>query len=131
VIVVDTNVLAYLYLPGEHTAAAETLLQQQSEWAAPWLWRSELRNVLAGCLRRRMLTLEQAIAIQDEAQALMRGAEYEVPSDAVLRLVRQSDCSAYDCEFVALAQQLNAPLMTMDNKVLRAFPDTAFPLPAA
>ncbi len=29
-IVVDSNVLAYLYLPGEYTAAAEALLEQDS-----------------------------------------------------------------------------------------------------
>ena len=29
-IVVDTNVLAYLYLPGEHSAIAEALLERES-----------------------------------------------------------------------------------------------------
>ena len=47
-IVVDTNVLAYLYLPGEHSAIAEALLERDHEWAAPVLWRSEFRNILAG-----------------------------------------------------------------------------------
>lgn len=37
-IVSDSNVLAYLYLPGEHTSAAEALLQQDPDWAAPILW---------------------------------------------------------------------------------------------
>jgi predicted nucleic acid-binding protein len=40
----------------------------------------------------------------------------------VLELVRDSDCSAYDCEFVALATKLDAKLVTMDRKLLRAFP---------
>lgn len=127
-IVVDTNVLAYLYLPGEHTAAAEALLARQPDWAAPVLWRSELRNVLAGCLRRGLLTFEQASAIQLEAQVLMQGAEHEVDSRQVLQLAQRSGCSAYDCEFVALAQQLGVPLATMDGQVLRAFPDIAHPL---
>ena len=51
VIVVKSNVLAYLYLPGEYTAAAEELLEQEPEWAAPTPWRSECRNILAGCMR--------------------------------------------------------------------------------
>ena len=46
-IVVDTNIVAYLYLPGEHTAAVERLLERDPEWAAPILWRSEFRNILA------------------------------------------------------------------------------------
>jgi predicted nucleic acid-binding protein len=41
VIVVDTNVLAYLYLPGKYSAAAEKLLLSDGEWAMPRLWRSE------------------------------------------------------------------------------------------
>jgi predicted nucleic acid-binding protein len=36
-----------------------------------------------------------------------------------------SDCSAYDCEFVALAKRLNSPLITADKKVLKAFPEFA------
>ena len=36
-IVVDTNVLAYLYLPTDHTPHAEALLQHDPDWAAPLL----------------------------------------------------------------------------------------------
>lgn len=36
-IVVDTNVLAYLYLPMEHSAKAEALLKKDPDWAAPLL----------------------------------------------------------------------------------------------
>jgi len=50
-IVVDTNVLAYLLMPGKFTAGAEQLLRSDPEWAAPVLWRSELRNVLATYVR--------------------------------------------------------------------------------
>jgi len=102
-IVVDSNVLAYLYLPGEHTAKAEALLERDPEWAAPVLWRSEFRNILAGYLRRRALRFDQVLAIQSEAESLMAGAEFDVASRSVLELARDSGCSAYDCEFVALA----------------------------
>ena len=121
-IVVDSNVIAYLYLPGEHTSAAETLLQRDPEWAAPLLWRSEFRNILAGYLRRGTLTFTQATATQREAENLLAGAEFEVDSLSVLEMVRDSDCSAYDCEFVVLATKLNTKLVTMDGKLLRAFP---------
>lgn len=127
-IVVDTNVLAYLYLPGPHTAAAESWLARDADWAAPLLWRSEFRNILAGYLRRGTLNFEQACALQHEAEDLLAGMEHEVNSADVLRLVRDSDCSAYDCEFAALARQLAVPLVTMDGKLLRAFPGLAVPL---
>ena len=129
-IVVDSNVLAYLYLPGEYSTAAEALLEQDSDWAAPILWRSEFRNILAGYLRRKAITFEQAISLQLEAESLLEGAEFELESLAVLELVRDSDCSAYDCEFIALAMKLDTKLVTMDKKLLRAFPKRAIALSA-
>lgn len=117
-IVVDTHLLAYLYLSTELTPQAEPLLVKEPDWAAPMLWRSELRNVLALYLRRELLTLEQACAMQAEA-------EYDVPSLDVLRLVQSSDCSAYDCEFVALAKRLNVKLVTADKKIPKEFPGVA------
>ena len=129
-IVVDTNVLAYLYLPGEYTDAAEGMLRRDAEWAAPLLWRSEFRNILAGYMRRGTLTLAQAAATQREAEGLLAGSEFEIDSLSVLELVRDSDCSAYDCEFVALAMQLKTKLVTMDGKLLKAFPRQAVALAA-
>ncbi len=130
-IVVDSNILAYLYLPGDRTADAEALLEREPQWAAPPLWRSEFRNILAGYMRRKVLTFEQANMLQAEAQSLLAGSEFEVDSQAVLQLVRDSDCSAYDCEFVAVANALNTRLVTVDKKLLKAFPARAVALPAA
>lgn len=127
-IVVDSNVLAYLYLPGEHSAQADALLRRDSEWAAPVLWRSEFRNILAAYLRRKALRFDQVLAIQSEAERLMAGAEFDVASPLVLELARDSGCSAYDCEFVALAVDLGTQLVTMDRELLRAFPRRAVAL---
>jgi predicted nucleic acid-binding protein len=130
VIVVDTNILAYLYLPGDRTAQAEALLEANPRWAAPLLWRSEFRNILAGYIRRKAITFEQACALQDEAESLLAGAEFELKSSAVLELVRDSNCSAYDCEFIALAIKLNTKLYTEDKKLLQEFPARAVALSA-
>lgn len=124
-IVVDTNVLAYLYLPGPLTAAAEDLLTKEPEWAAPLLWRSELRNVLATQVTEGRLELDAACAIQQEAEDLLAGAEYEVDSPSVLRLAARSGRPAYDCEFVALAEALDTVLYTADRDLARAFPKIA------
>jgi predicted nucleic acid-binding protein len=128
VIVVDSNVVAYLYLPGHYTEKAEALLEHDADWAAPLLWRSEFRSILAGYMRRKTLTFEAARDLQLEAESLLAGAEHEVDSRQVLELVRDSDCSAYDCEFVALAMTLGVKLVTMDAKLLKAFPKYAVPL---
>ena len=130
-IVVDSNVLAYLYLPGEFTDAAERLLVRDPGWHAPVLWRSEFRNILTGYMRRGMLDFAQACAIQREAESLLDGAEHEPDSRQVLQLAHASGCSAYDCEFIALAGALGTRLLTMDGQLRRAFPDIAIPLAAA
>lgn len=120
-IVVDTNIIAYLLLSGEHSIVAEQVLQKDNRWAAPLLWRSEFRNVLAGYLRRERLTIAEAVEIMGSAERLLKGNEYVVTSDHVLRLVVASDCSAYDCEFVGLAEDLYVPLVTVDRRVLKCF----------
>ncbi len=124
-IVVDTNVMAYLLLGGEKTLQARQVVRKDPAWVAPLLWRSEFRNVLAAYLRRGTLSLSEAIEIMGDAEVLLRDAEYSVESGQVLKLVSESDCSAYDCEFVALAQQLGVPLLTSDAQTLREFPQTA------
>ncbi|MDQ6629621.1 MAG: type II toxin-antitoxin system VapC family toxin [Pseudomonadota bacterium] len=129
-IVVDSNVIAYLYLPGEFTVSAEKLLQREPEWAAPLLWRSELRNILALSMRKRLLTFERAFQIQREAEALLADNEYDVDSFEVLELARDSGCTAYDCEFVALAKRLGVKLFTVDTKLRKSFPNLTSPLSA-
>jgi predicted nucleic acid-binding protein len=124
-IVVDSNMIGYLYLTSERSSQAEQVLHQDAQWAAPLLWRSEFRNVLALYIRKRLLDLDTAQAIMNEALKLMLGQEYEVVSSQVLSLAAQSSCSAYDCEFVALAQDLGVPLITVDKQVLERFSSVA------
>lgn len=129
-IVVDTNVIAYLLLSSDKSTVSEQALLIDPIWAAPRLWRSEMRNVLALYLRRGLLSLTDAQQVMTEATDLMRGQEYEVTSSQVLELVSASSCSAYDCEFVALARDLDAWLVTVDRQILAEFPDTAVSLQA-
>jgi predicted nucleic acid-binding protein len=125
VIVADTNLLIYLYVQGQRTEESEAVLQQDALWAAPLLWRSEFRNVLIGLVRTDALQLEKALAIIDEAERWLTGHEYSVVSRQVLELASRSGCSAYDCEFVALAQDLEVRLVTSDRQILKAFPTIA------
>lgn len=127
-IVVDTNIIGYLYLSSNWSAQVERALAKDSLWAAPLLWRSELCNVLALYLRKRLLTLETAQQIMNEAVSLMLGREYEVASSRVLALAAGSTCSAYDCEFVSLAQDLGVSLVTVDKQVIGQFPAFAVSL---
>lgn len=129
-IVTDTNVIAYLLLPGDQTEAARGALARDAAWAAPFLWRSELRNVLRGYMRQRHLTLAKAREVQAAAEELMTGREFPVESADVLELARASGRSAYDCEFVSLARALDVQLVTSDQEVLASFPADTISLKA-
>lgn len=87
--------------------------------------------MLAGYLRRKMLSFAQACGIQAEAEDLLAGSEYEIQSTAVLELARDGNCSAYDCEFSAPAEKLQVKLVTLDAKLLKAFPSHAVSLTSA
>jgi predicted nucleic acid-binding protein len=125
VIVVDTNIIAYLWLPNDRRPNARALLQRHGRWFAPILWRSEFRNVLAGYLRRGSLGVDDVERAYEGAAALLRGGERLPKAQSVLGLVATSDLSAYDCEFVSVADALQLPLATADRKILAAFPKTA------
>jgi predicted nucleic acid-binding protein len=127
-IVVDSNIIVYLHISSEFSSWAEKALMKDPSWASPLLWRSEMLNVLAHYIRKKYLSFDQACAIMEEAVCLMTGREYDVLASDVLRLSVESDCTAYDCEFVALALNLGAPLVTMDKQILSAFPDVAVAL---
>ena len=127
-IVVDSNIIIYVHIQSERTEEALRALQKDPYWIAPPLWESEFRNVLAGYIRRSILKLEDAKLVMQSALQTMDGREILPPSNLVLDLVAATDCSAYDCEYVALARHLNVKLVTSDKKILRAFPEIAIEL---
>ena len=61
----------------------------------------------------------------DTAEDLLGARTFDVASQDVMALAEQSGCTAYDCEYVALAKHLGVPLVTTDRQVLSAFPDMA------
>lgn len=129
-IVVDTNVIGSLFLSTDRSGQSEKVLIKDPRWAAPLLWRSELRNVLALYLRKKIISSGDALRIMREAEAIMQGGEYSVESSLVLNLVDLSSCSAYDCEFVALAQDLGVSLVTVDKSIASEFPGIALSIDA-
>lgn len=124
-IVADTNLIAYFLIDGDFTEAAEAVYDADSDWVAPYLWCSEFRNILALYLRQNLITLAFAEEIMEQAELLLLGKESEVGSNHVLKLAQISGLSAYDCEYVALAQDLNLNLVTSDRQILQAFPAIA------
>ncbi len=127
-IAVDTNILCYYWLASPLVAQVEALERQDSEWIVPPLWRSEFRNTVALSVRHRVLALADAIELIERAEGRLRDREVAVSSRSVMELVANSSCTAYDCEFVAIARERRVSLVTADRQILREFPEIAVSL---
>ncbi len=127
-IVADSNLLAYFHIPGPQQPLAHDVLRKDPVWAAPLLWRSEFRSILLKYLRAGQLGLPDALQYMAQAEAMLLGGEHPVDSALVLAISYGSGCSAYDAEFVHLAQSFGVPLVTADKQVLRAYPQLAVSL---
>jgi predicted nucleic acid-binding protein len=125
VIAVDNDVISYFWLEAGRTEAARKARERDADWHAPRLWRSEFRNVLYQHMAHRGLSRADAQQIAETVEADMDGATYPVSSADVLRLSDEADHPTYDCEYVALAQELGVMLVTGDETVADQFPDTA------
>jgi predicted nucleic acid-binding protein len=125
VIVADVNLIAYLLLGGPDTELAEQVLVRDPVWAAPVLRRSEFRNILTAYMRGRGLDISGAWQAHELAEGRLSAHEYTLGGERVLRLVAASPCSACDCEYVALAEELQVRLVTSDRQILRSFPTVA------
>ncbi len=127
-IVVDTNVIAYLLIEGEKTEQARDLWQSDSDWRVPPLWRAEFLSVLATTVRAGVIGEQEAMLLWRRATALLGHGEVEPGGEVVLTRALRDGLSAYDAQFVAVAESLGVRFITNDQKILRQRPDVAVPL---
>lgn len=124
-IVVDTNVIAYLLMRGKRSEAIDRLQDHDSEWIAPRLWLDEFLNVLCTYERTGGIEPDQTSDILEDALELMEGRTYEMPPERILAVARKTGCSGYDSQYIALAEDLGLRLYTCDQRILRACPGVA------
>jgi len=125
VIVADTNLVAYALIEGERTGLARTLYAHDADWRLPSLWRHEFLNVLATCARQGIASAAQVRALWTRALDRFGPGEAPVDAQAALSLASAHPVSAYDAQFLVLAESLHAPLVTEDRRLQRAFPALA------
>lgn len=127
-IIVDTNVIAYLHVTGKFTPLVLKLIEKDSNWIAPPLWQSEFRNVLTNYIRHNLMTLDQGINLLNDALTTMQNREIVPSNELILSLAASSKSSSYDCEFVALAKETASLLVTADRQIVLDFPESAISL---
>jgi predicted nucleic acid-binding protein len=122
VLIVDTNVVAYLLIEGDYTAAARSLHRHDDDWRSEAFIMVEFTNVLTASIAARRMNLVLAQQFLADATSLLHGNLTSIPHDSVLPLAVQYRVTAHDARFLALAQQLHTPLVTEDAKLRAAAP---------
>lgn len=124
-IVIDANILVYSLIEGEYSPLVKKLQGKETDWRTTALCLHEVLNVLATYQRREVLALKQCKKLLEHAEHFMQVAQCEVKMDAALSVAAKYAITGYDAQYVALAQNLNAPLVTEDRKLREAVPGIA------
>jgi len=122
VIVVDVNIVAYFLIEGEKTTSARDLLRRDPDWRLPVLWRHEYLNVLATFARKGGATIAEAQSLWQRGIELLGPREQGVDMESALVLATENRISAYDAQYIALAQELQTICVTEDRRLLKTFP---------
>jgi predicted nucleic acid-binding protein len=120
--VVDASVAVKWLVSEDLSEVAVSLLERGASLMAPDLIHAEVANALWAAARRGNLTPADV----DEALASFARAPIAVPSPLrglipmAFRLATDLDHPVYDCIYLALALQQGHPLVTADERFLRA-----------
>ncbi len=120
-VIVDTNILAYLLIEGDRTAEAQALFMRDAEWKSDAFILVEFTNILATCVRARGVSLKQVETLLNDAEKSLRGL-VNVPHSRALRVSERYSVAAYDARFLAAADALGGKLVTEDAKLRAAAP---------
>lgn len=124
-IVIDANILVYSLIEGENTPLIHKLREKDKDWRTTPLCLHEILNVLATYQRHEALTLSQCKKLLDHAERFIQVAQCEVSMGAALTVAAKYAITGYDAQYIALAQSLNALLITEDRKLRVAVPGIA------
>ncbi len=120
-VVVDTNVLAYLLIDGDRTANAQALYARDPDWRSEGFLLVEFSNILATYLRAGSLERGAAEGLLASAEQILSGS-LNLPHARALGIAAEFGVSAYDARFLGAARGLGTKLVTEDAKLRRAAP---------
>ena len=121
-VLVDTNVIAPLYVRSARTEAVEELFARDAVWRTEPLALIELSNMLITYERSRYITAATARDCLNRAAAFLQPHFFRVSHQAALEAALDYRVTAYDARFLALADQLGSRLVTEDARLRAAAP---------
>lgn len=124
-IVVDANILVAVVVASTHSSLAHRVGRMDPQWVFPPLCRYEVTSSLVKLVRAGALTEYQGIAAIADATALVAGREVAVDQVLALRVALALGLSAYDAQYIAVAQAYGIRCVTTDVPLARKAPDSA------
>jgi predicted nucleic acid-binding protein len=121
IIVIDASVAAKWFFQEEHSDAALDLLGNPFDLKAPDFLYLELESLLCKRTRRKELSIEEALEMDIEIRS-MPISSYPLAElrERAFELALETRSSIYDCLYLALAEALEAPMVTADRKFFQA-----------
>ena len=99
-VVVDTNVLAYLLIEGDRTAAAQALYARDADWRSESFLLVEFSNMLATYVRNGRLDAEAATALLAAADRTLTGT-VSLPHPRALEVALEGKVNGEEIAFRA------------------------------
>jgi predicted nucleic acid-binding protein len=124
-IIVDTSALMRTVQTRPDTKKFRQIIEE-SDCYAPRLILSELANALWKTVRFASLDSEEAVQLLFYMESIPILADDEILIEDALDIAIQSEHPVYDCLFIALSREMNAPILTADIKLRRKFPSDTF-----
>lgn len=121
--VLDSSVALGWMFEDERDGYSEAALKCVTEGTAlvPWLWHSEIGNILSRAVKLKRITLARAAQSLDLASHL-RIETVSLNEHAGFWMSRalDFDLTAYDAQYLELALRRQVPLATKDNRLAAA-----------
>lgn len=125
-LIVDASVAVKWFLAEHLHDEARSLLTSAEPLLAPDILATEFANVMWVKTRRGEIEADQAARALSAVAAGVPQLRRSIPLlPQALELARELDHPVYDCIYLALAQELSAPLVTADQRLISAVEDAS------
>ena len=129
-IVVDCTVIADFFIGNaELQSSVQSLLEMDSEWIAPVLWRYEFGHVLLKEVRGGRMSADKMDQFLAAGEKLILESVVDFDASEIAALSRARDLSFYDASYVWLGQARALPFYTRDGKLARKCEGLVQPMP--
>jgi predicted nucleic acid-binding protein len=129
-LVLDSSIVGCWCFPDEASPIADRAFEQVGlgGGVAPVLWWFEVRNVLVVNERRGRIDPPSSAAFLADLARLSISLDRRADGEMLLALARAHRLTVYDAAYLELALRIDAPLATLDKKLVAAARAAGVPL---